>query len=66
MELKRNYKYFLQILFIFIVTSSCDGFQYQKIKLTGESKKLEIIGNEFVFDSIIIENNDKTFLMRTY
>lgn len=54
-----NYNFFI-ILFI-LVLISCDNYKYQKIRINCKQQKIEILSDEYVFDSIIIENNDIVF-----
>jgi hypothetical protein len=50
------------LLILYLTVSSCqDGYQYQKIKVDFKNRKIEILSDEYVFDSIVIENNEKTF-----
>jgi hypothetical protein len=63
MKLKPNISCkYVGLLIIYLIVSSCeDGYLYQKIKIDSKNRKIEILSEEYVFDSIVIENNDKTF-----
>lgn len=44
------------IIFIFFIVSCETDFRYQKIKIDSKNKTIEILSNDFVFDSIDIGN----------
>ena len=62
MKLKKNTVNNLLLLLLLVLFLSCENrINRQKVKVDGKSKKIEILSDEFVFDSIIIENGDGTF-----
>ncbi len=62
MRSKKNMVNSLIYFLLLSVLISCeDKISYQRVKFDGKNKKIEILSNEFVFDSIIIENNNNIF-----
>lgn len=49
------------VFLLFFLLSCENNFKYQKVKIDGKNKTIEILSSDFVFDSIIIENNNKIF-----
>lgn len=65
MKLKKNINYkiiiLLNMLFTIIIQSCENGFVYERVKLNGKDLSIEVLNNNFIIDTVIINVGNKNF-----